>query len=102
MTADELDAFAASLPGVRRRRVRGVTSWRLHGRLVVRHLDDQFVVIRTGFAARDVLVAGDPQVFSVPDHLSRHMTVVADLLTGPRGAIEAAVRAAWELQRSAD
>lgn len=102
MTADELDTFTASLDGTRRQRSRGVTSWRFHGRLVFRHLDDQFVVIRTDFDARDVLVAAKPHVFTVPDHLSRHMVVVADLLTGQPEDIEAAVRAAHELQRSAD
>jgi len=102
VTADEVDTFTASLAGTRRQRVRGVTSWRFHGRLVVRHLDDQFVVIRTGFEARDALVAQRPHVFTVPDHLSRHMMVVADLLTGQPDDIETAVRAAYELQRSAD
>lgn len=101
MTADELDTFTASLAGTRRQRARGVTSWRVDGRIVVRHLDDQFVVIRTGFEARDALVADKPHVFSVPEHLSRHMMAVADLLTGQPEDIQAAVRAAYELQLSA-
>lgn len=51
-------------------------------------------MIRTGFDARDALVADEPHGFTVPDHLSRHMMAVADLLTGQPTDIEAAVCAA--------
>ena len=38
-----------------------------------------------------------PETFSVPARYSKHMMVVADLVTGDAGAIEDALEAAWQL-----
>ena len=43
-----------------------------------------------------------PETFSVPARYVKHMMVVADLAGGDAGAIEDALEAAWQLQRSAD
>jgi hypothetical protein len=43
-----------------------------------------------------------PGTFRVPARYARHMMVVADLARGEAGAIEDALEAAWQLQRSAD
>jgi hypothetical protein len=42
-----------------------------------------------------------PGTFSVPTRYLKHMMVVADLAGGDPGAIEDALEAAWQLQRSA-
>jgi hypothetical protein len=42
-----------------------------------------------------------PATFSVPTRYLKHMMVVADLARGDAGAIEDALEAAWQLQRSA-
>ena len=80
----------------------GLAEWRYHGRLVARQLDDAHLVIRADFDYRDSIVRQFPGTFSVPARYIKHMMVVADLASGDAGAIEDALDAAWQLQRSAD
>jgi hypothetical protein len=94
--------LAEALAGVRRTTADGLAQWRYHGRLVARQLDDAHVVIRADFDYRDELVRQFPGTFSVPGRFARHMMVVADIASGDAGAIEDALEAAWQLQRSAD
>ena len=98
---DEVARIAAAMTGVRRTAVRGLAEWRYHGRLVARQLDDVHLVVRAEFDYRDLLLRQFPGTFSVPDRYIRHMMVVADLATGDPDAIEDALEAAWQLQRSA-
>jgi hypothetical protein len=92
--------LAGALAGVRRTEREGLAEWRYHGRLVARQLDDVHVVIRAGFDYRDAIVRQFPGTFSVPDRYIKHMMVVADLASGDSAAIEDALEAAWQLQRS--
>ena len=94
--------LAEALAGVRRTTADGLAQWRYHGRLVARQLDDARVVIRADFDYRDELVRQFPGTFSVPARFAKHMMVVADIASGDAGAIEDALEAAWQLQRSAD
>src|SRR5206468_5152327 len=98
---DDVARLASALAGVRRTAPRGLGEWRYHGRLVARQLDDAHVVIRADFDYRDSLLRQFPGTFSVPARYARHMMVVADLARGDAGAIEDALEAAWQLQRSA-
>lgn len=102
MTIDDVAQLAGSLQGVRRAAPDGLAEWRYHGRLVARQLDDAHVVIRADFDYRDSVLRQFPQTFSVPTRYIKHMMVVADLARGDAGAIEDALEAAWQLQRSAD
>ena len=79
----------------------GLAEWRYHGRLVARQLDDAHLVIRADFDYRDPMLRQFPETFSVPARYVKHMMVVADLARGDAGAIEEALEAAWQLQRSA-
>ena len=98
----EVDRLAGALPGVRRSTAEGLAQWRYHGRLVARQIDDARLVIRADFDYRDWLLRQFPDTFSVPARYAKHMMVVADLAVGDAGAIEDALEAAWQLQRSAD
>jgi hypothetical protein len=98
----DVDRLTEALTGVRRTAADGLAQWRYHGRLVARQLDDAHVVIRADFEYRDWLLRQFPDTFSVPARYSKHMMVVADLAAGDAGAIEDALEAAWQLQRSAD
>jgi hypothetical protein len=98
---DEVDRLTGALAGVRRTGAGDLAQWRYHGRLIARQLDDTHVVIRADFDYRDLLLRQFPETFSVPAQYSRHMMVVADLASGDAGAIEDALEAAWQLQRSA-
>lgn len=98
----DVAAIADNLAGVRRSTSGGLTQWRYHGRLVARQLDDDQVVIRSGFDERDVLLRQFPGTFSVPQRFTRHMMVVADLTSADPDAVEDAIVAAWDLQRAAD
>ena len=98
----EVARLAEALAGVRRSTADGLAQWRYHGRLVARQLDDAHVVIRADFDYRDSLLRQFPETFSVPARYIKHMMIVADLANGDPGAIEDALEAAWQLQRSAD
>ena len=102
MTIDQVADVAAALAGVRCTARAGLAQWRYHGRLVARQLDDAHVVIRADFGYRDSVLRQFPETFSVPTRYVKHMMVVADLARGDAGAIEDALEAAWQLQRSAD
>jgi hypothetical protein len=93
--------LAEALTGVRRTAPDGLAEWRYRGRLVARQLDDIHVVIRADFDYRDSILRQFPGTFSVPARYIKHMMVVADLARGDAGAIEDAIEAAWQLQRSA-
>jgi hypothetical protein len=101
MEIDDVARLAEGLVGVRRTAPQGLAEWRYHGRLVARQLDDVHVVIRADFDYRDSIMRQFPRTFSVPARYLKHMMVVADLARGDAGAIEDALEAAWELQRSA-
>jgi hypothetical protein len=98
---EDVARCAEALAGVRRTTREGLAQWRYHGRLVARQLDGEHVVIRADFDYRDSVLREFPGTFSVPDRFVKHMMVVADLTRGDAGAIEDAVEAAWQLQRSA-
>jgi hypothetical protein len=99
---DQVAHCAEGLEGVRRSDRRGLAEWRYHGRLVARQLDDGRLVIRAEFSYRDALLRQSPETFDVPRRFIRHMMIVADLADGDRAAIEDAIEAAWQLQRSGD
>lgn len=99
---DDLARLIETMAGVRATRVDGLRQWRYHGRLVARQLDDARLVIRTDFDYRDLLLREFPETFSVPARYRKHMMVVANMAAGDAGAIEDALDAAWQLQRSAD
>ena len=99
---DDVGQRAEALAGVRRTTVDGLAQWRYHGRLVARQLDDAHVVIRADFDYRASVLPQFPETFSVPARYRKHMMIVADLAHGDPGAIEDALEAAWQLQRSAD
>jgi hypothetical protein len=98
---DEVTRLAGELAGVRRSARDGLAEWRYHGRLVARQLDDVHLVIRADFGYRDSMLRQFPGTFSVPARYVRHMMIVADLAEADAGAIEDALEAAWQLQRSA-
>jgi len=101
MTVDDVARVAAELTGVRGSERAGLAEWRYHGRLVARQLDETHLVIRAGFEYRDSVLRQFPATFSVPARWAGHMMMVADLARGDAGAIEDALFAAWDLQRSA-
>ena len=92
--------LAEALAGVRLTAPGGLAEWRYHGRLVARQIDAAHLVIRADFDYRDSLLRQFPDTFSVPARYIKHMMVVADLARGDAGAIEDALEAAWQLQRS--
>jgi hypothetical protein len=98
---DDVAQAAEDLAGVRQAARDGLAEWRYHGRLVARQLDDAHLVIRADFGYRDAMLRQFPGTFSVPARYAKHMMVVADLAAGDAGAIEDALEAAWQLQRSA-
>lgn len=101
MNIDDVTRLAETLAGVRCTAPRGLAECRYHGRLVARQLDDRQLVIRADFEYRDAMLRQFPATFTVPARYIKHMMIVADLADGDAGAIEDALEAAWQLQRSA-
>jgi hypothetical protein len=99
---DDVARLAEALADVRRTVPEGLAMWRYHGRLIARQLDDEHGVIRADFDYRDSMLRQFPETFRVPAQYAKHMILVADLASGDAGAIEDALEAAWQLQRSAD
>ena len=95
MTPEEVDAFARSLPGCKRKGTAEHPAWYVDDRLVARLVDPGE---RAGFEERDRMVAEHPDTFGVPPRYERHLKVQA-LLSGDAAALRAAIRGAWELQR---
>jgi hypothetical protein len=98
---EAVSTAALALERVRESSVKGKLRWSLGGRLVARQLDESSIVIRTGFVERELLLAKHPTTFFVPPKFDAHMMVVARLPDADTAAVKAALRAAWELQRSA-
>ncbi len=98
---EEVSRVAVALDRVRESSARGKLRWSLDGRLVARQLDESSIVIRTGFAEREELLAAHPSTFFVPPRFDAHMMVVAWLPDAETAVVEAALRAAWDLQASA-
>ena len=101
MRIDDVTALLEA-PGVRRAVRDGRSVWTYHGRIVARELDEEILVIRAEFDAREGLVRTHPETFSVPRRFAKHMMVVADLVGGNEAAIEDALAAAVALQRRND
>lgn len=100
MRIDEFAELADGLVGVRRTESGGLSQWRYRGRMVARQTDGSHVALRTDFDYRDAIVRDFPATFSVPSRLGKHMTVLADLGAGDADAIEGALLASWNLQRT--
>ncbi|QSR28199.1 hypothetical protein CFH99_21485 [Nocardioides aromaticivorans] len=98
MTPEEVDAFARSLPGCKRKGTVEHPAWYVDDRLVARLVDPGELVVRAGFEERERMVAEHPETFGVPPRYERHLKVQA-LLSGDAAALRAAIRGAWELQR---
>jgi hypothetical protein len=99
---DDVARLAEDLAGVRGTARDELAEWRYHGRLIARQLDAGHLVIRADFGYRDLVLRQFPGTFSVPARYVKHMMVVADLAGGDADAIEDALEAAWQLQRSSD
>lgn len=98
MTLDEIDAFATSLEGCKRKGHPGRVAWYVDNRLVVRQDEPGTVLVRVGFEDRESLVTAYPETFGIPPRWEAHMKVQADL-DGDSAAIREAIRLAWATQR---
>lgn len=99
MTPEEVDEYARSLPGCKRKGTAARPAWYVDNRLVARLVDPGELLVRAGFTERERFVAQHPGTFGVPPRYEKHMKMQA-LLSGDAAAIRDAIRAAWELQRS--
>lgn len=98
---DEVDAFATSLPGVRRKGHPGRVAWYVDDRLVVREDLPGTLLVRVPMAEREDLLACHPDTFGVPPRWEAHHKLQADL-AGDADAIRDAIRRAWAMQRPGD
>ncbi len=98
MTPEEVDEFARSLPGCKRKGTAAQPAWYVEDRLVARLVDRTELLVRAGPEQRERLVAEHPGTFGVPPRYEKHEKVQA-LLDGDDHALRGAIRSAWEMQR---
>lgn len=98
VTLDEIDEFATSLPGCKRKGHPGRVAWYVDDRLVVRQDEPGTVLVRVTFEDRERLLEAHPETFGVPPRFKAHMEVQADLDGDPDG-IKESIRLAWTSQR---
>ena len=98
MTLDEVDEFATSRPGCKRKGHPGRVAWYVDDRLVVRQDELGTVLVRVDVEDRDRLVDAHPDTFGVPPRWEAHRKVQAEL-DGDADAIREAIRLAWRSQR---
>ncbi len=97
-TLTDVERLAGALDGVGTTTRDGLLRWQVGGRLLARQLDDDSVVIRTAFDARERLLAQHPAAFGVPPRFEKHMMVVVELPHVTTAVLDEALRAAWSLQ----
>ncbi|GAB3446411.1 hypothetical protein GCM10027517_28620 [Phycicoccus ginsengisoli] len=100
MTLEEIDEYARTLPGCRRKGHPGRAAWYVDDRLVVRQDEPGTVLVRVGGTDRERLLELHPETFGVPPRWEAHHKVQADL-DGDAAAIRSAIRLAWQAQRKA-
>lgn len=98
MTPDEVADFLATLPGCKRKGTAQVPAWYVADRIIARLVAADELMIRCAFDLRERLVTEHPDTFGIPPRYEAHLKVQA-MLDGDAGAIQHALRAAWELQR---
>lgn len=98
MTPDEVADFLETLPGCKQKGTTAVPAWYVDNRIVARLVAPDELMIRCAFDARDRLVTEHPDTFGIPPRYDAHMKLQA-MLYGDSGAIQSALRHAWEMQR---
>jgi hypothetical protein len=98
VTLDEVDEYATSLAGCKRKGHPGRVAWYVDDRLVVRQDEPGTVLVRVGGQERERLLDTYPETFGVPPRWEAHLKVQADL-DGDDDAIREAIRIAWSAQR---
>lgn len=98
MKLDQVTEHLSALEGVHQREQGGLMRWTVRGRLVARQLDDEALVIRSGFTEREALIAEHPETFTVRPRFEAHMMVVVELASASSAAVRGALDAAWSLQ----
>ena len=99
MELEDVGRLALAHDGVKRKGTESRPAWYVDDRLVVRWLDPTSVVIRSGFAARERLLADHPDTFGVPPRFESHMMVVVELDRADPDAVARAISEAVALQR---
>lgn len=100
MRLDEVDEFARSLQGCKRKGHPGRVAWYVDDRLVARQDEPGTLLVRVDVEDRETLLASHPETFGVPPRWEAHRKVQADLDGDPE-AIRQAIRLAWQSQRRA-
>jgi hypothetical protein len=96
---EDVGRLALAHAGVKRKGTEARPAWYVDDRLVVRWLDPTSVVIRSGFAARERLIADHRETFGVPPRFESHLMVVVELEHADPAAVARAISEAVALQR---
>jgi hypothetical protein len=89
-------AFAADLPGVEESTSYGTPALKVRGRLFARLLDDgERVALFADGMERELLVAAEPAVFSVPPHYQAYEMVVLALAAADDDTLAERLEESW-------
>lgn len=98
VTYETVREIARALPGVEEGPCYGTPGLRVRGKLFARLWEDgETLVLKSGFDAREVLMAAQPEVFFLTDHYVGHPYVLVRLPRVERERIEPLIEEAWRL-----
>jgi hypothetical protein len=103
ITWDDVREIALRLPGVEDGMSYGAPALKVGGKhLIVRWREDlNAIVVKTTFDEREGLIAEEPDVYFITDHYLNYEWVLINLATVPHEAVEAMIRRAHQLAKSA-
>ena len=99
MRIEDVRALLAEYDDVREKGTSDRPGWYVHDRLVARQLDEDSLLVRADFDARERLLDDHPGMFSVPPSMEAHQKVVVELGLADTKGVRRALAEAVELQR---
>jgi len=95
VTFETVRQLALALPGVEEGKAYGTPAFRVGGKFLVRHREDDEIAIRVGFAAREVLMGTDPDTFYISEHYLRYPAMLIRLSRVDREDLRRLLEEAW-------
>jgi hypothetical protein len=97
MTYEDVRAFAFGLPGVADGASYGRACLKAHGKFLTRLLDDGDTLVcpGVGLDEREMLIAAEPETFSVTDHYRNYPYVLVRLSRVHPGTVERLLERRW-------
>ncbi|MEK6287085.1 MAG: MmcQ/YjbR family DNA-binding protein [Acidobacteriota bacterium] len=96
VTFDTVRQLALALPGVEEGTSYGTPAFKVGGKLLARfHQDGESLVLKTEYAAREVLIGANPKTFYITDHYRCWPWMLVRISNVDPGELGALLEEAW-------